>query len=169
VVTFRAEEIAPTVTWGINPGQAIPVDGRIPLLEELPEEERGVAEEALVYMGFRPGQSIKGVPVQVAFIGSCTNARLSDLREVVRHLKGHKVKKGIRALVVPGSEWVARKAEEEGIAEVFREAGFEWRMPGCSMRVGMNPDRLEEDELCASSSNRNYEGRMGSPRGRPSS
>ncbi len=97
VVTFRAEEIAPTVTWGITPGQAIPIDGRIPLLEELPPEERPVAEEALAYMGFRPGQAIKGVPIQVAFIGSCTNARLSDLREVARHLKGHKVKKGVRA------------------------------------------------------------------------
>ena len=166
VVSFRAEEIAPTVTWGINPGQAIPVDGRIPLLEELPEEERAVAEEALAYMGFRPGQPIKGVPIQVAFIGSCTNARLSDLREVARYLKGHKVKKGVRALAVPGSEWVAKKAEEEGIAEVFREAGFAWRMPGCSMCLAMNPDRLEGDELAASSSNRNYKGRMGSPRGR---
>lgn len=166
VVTFRAEEIAPTVTWGITPGQAIPIDGRIPLLEELPPEERPVAEEALAYMGFRPGQPIKGVPIQVAFIGSCTNARLSDLREVARYLRGHRVKRGVRALVVPGSEWVARKAEEEGIAEVFREAGFEWRMPGCSMCLAMNPDRLEGDELCASSSNRNYKGRMGSPRGR---
>ncbi len=166
VVEFRAEEIAPTVTWGVNPGQAIPIDGRIPLLEELPPEERAAAEDALAYMGFKPGQPIKGVPVQVAFIGSCTNARLSDLREVARYLKGHKVKKGVRALVVPGSEWIAKQAEAEGIAEIFREAGFEWRHPGCSMCLAMNPDRLQGDELAASSSNRNYKGRMGSPRGR---
>ena len=130
-------------------------------MEELPEEERPVAEEALAYMGFRPGQPIKGVPIQVAFIGSCTNARLSDLREVARYLRGHRVKRGVRALVVPGSEWVARKAEEEGIAEVFREAGFEWRMPGCSMCLGMNPDQLSPGERCASTSNRNFEGRQG--------
>jgi 3-isopropylmalate/(R)-2-methylmalate dehydratase large subunit len=117
-------------------------------------------------MQLTPGQPIKGEQVAVTFIGSCTNSRISDLREVARHVKGHKVKSGVKALVVPGSQEVKKAAEAEGLDRVFTEAGFEWREPGCSMCLGMNPDKLVGDQLCASSSNRNFKGRMGSPTGR---
>ncbi len=166
VVDIQGEEIPPTVTWGVHPGQSAPIDGAVPDPIEFPEPERAAIEDALRYMKLKPGQPIKGVKVDVAFIGSCTNARLSDLREVAKYLKGHKVAPGVRALVVPGSQQVAKAAEEEGIAEVFIEAGFEWRSAGCSMCLAMNPDRLEGDELAISSSNRNYKGRQGSPQGR---
>lgn len=166
VVEFRAEDIAPTVTWGINPGQAIFIDERIPRPEDLPEKDRAAAVEALEHMRLQPGCPIKGTPVDVAFLGSCTNARLSDLTEVARYLKGHKVKPGVKAIVVPGSQGVAAIAEKMGLAEIFREAGFEWRGAGCSMCLGMNPDKLVGSQLCASSSNRNFKGRQGSPTGR---
>jgi 3-isopropylmalate/(R)-2-methylmalate dehydratase large subunit len=117
-------------------------------------------------MGFNEGQAIKGTPINVAFIGSCTNSRLSDLREAARIVRGHRVAKGVRALVVPGSERVRRAAEAEGLHTVFTEAGFEWRGAGCSMCLAMNPDRLQGREICASSSNRNFKGRQGSPTGR---
>ena len=166
VVEIDGAEIAPTVTWGVHPGQSAPVDGRVPDPAAFPEPERAQVEDALRYMKLQPGQPIEDVKVDVAFIGSCTNARLSDLREVARHIKGHRVAPGVRALVVPGSQLVAQAAEEEGIADVFRAAGFEWRGAGCSMCLAMNPDRLEGDELAISSSNRNYKGRQGSPTGR---
>ena len=166
VVTFRGEEIPPTVTWGIHPGQSLPIDGRVPDPEQVPPAERAAVEEALAHMKLRPGQPIQGTPVQVAFLGSCTNARISDFREVARYLKGRRVAPGVRAIAVPGSQLVARQCAEEGIDEIFREAGFEWRGAGCSMCLAMNPDRLEGDELCASSSNRNFKGRQGSPQGR---
>jgi 3-isopropylmalate/(R)-2-methylmalate dehydratase large subunit len=166
VVHFRAEDIAPTVTWGINPGQAIFIDENLPELESLPEKDRAAAEEAYAHMKLRPGMPIRGTKIDVAFIGSCTNSRLSDLQEVAKFIKGHKVRKGVRAIVVPGSQGVARIAESMGIAEIFREAGFEWRGAGCSMCLGMNPDKLVGDQLCASSSNRNFKGRQGSPTGR---
>lgn len=166
VVQFRAEDIAPTVTWGINPGQAIFIDEKVPHPEELPEKDRAVGIEALEHMRLRPGQPIKGTPVDVVFLGSCTNARLSDLTDVARHLKGRKVRPGVKAIVVPGSQGVAAIAEKMGLAEIFREAGFEWRGAGCSMCLGMNPDKLVGDQLCASSSNRNFKGRQGSPTGR---
>ncbi|MCX7869092.1 MAG: 3-isopropylmalate dehydratase large subunit [Terrimicrobiaceae bacterium] len=166
VAEFRAEEIAPTVTWGINPGQAIFIDEKIPHPDELPEKDRAVGIEALEHMRLRPGQPIKGTPVDVVFLGSCTNARLSDLTEVARHLKGRKVRPGVKAIVVPGSQGVSSIAEKMGLAEIFREAGFEWRGAGCSMCLGMNPDKLVGDQLCASSSNRNFKGRQGSPTGR---
>jgi 3-isopropylmalate/(R)-2-methylmalate dehydratase large subunit len=166
IVNFRAEDIAPTVTWGINPGQAIFIDENVPVPADLPEKDRGTAEEALVHMKLQGGKPIKGTPVDVVFLGSCTNARLSDLTEVARYLKGRKVKSGVKAIVVPGSQGVATLAEKMGLAEIFREAGFDWRGAGCSMCLGMNPDKLVGDQLCASSSNRNFKGRQGSPTGR---
>jgi len=154
------------VTWGINPGQAIAVNEIIPRLSEFDASDRGTAEEAFGYMDLQPGQRIEGTPIQVAFIGSCTNGRLSDLREAARVARGRQVSPNVRALVVPGSEQVRRQAEAEGLHEIFSEAGFQWREPGCSMCLAMNPDKLVDREICASSSNRNFRGRQGSPRGR---
>jgi 3-isopropylmalate/(R)-2-methylmalate dehydratase large subunit len=165
-VQIDADGIAPTVTWGTNPGQSVGIDEVIPAPASLPEPERAGGADALAYMGLAPGRPIAGTPIDVAFIGSCTNSRISDLREAARVARGHKVAPGVRALVVPGSERVARAAEAEGLDAVFREAGFDWRAPGCSMCLAMNPDRLRGRELCASSSNRNFKGRQGSPTGR---
>jgi len=158
--------IAPTITWGINPGQSVRVDACIPSPAEFPEEERPGIQEALEYMDFAPGQKIAGTRIDVAFIGSCTNGRLSDLREAARVARGRKVRPGIKALVVPGSQQVRRAAEAEGLHEIFLEAGFEWRGAGCSMCLAMNPDKLQGRQVCASSSNRNFKGRQGSPTGR---
>ncbi len=166
VVEIDAAEISPTVTWGINPGQAIFIDENLPEVAALPEKDRGTAEEAYRYMKLQPGQAIKGTPIDVAFLGSCTNGRLSDLQEVAKYLKGRKVAAGVKAIVVPGSQGVSMIAEELGLAEIFRDAGFEWRRAGCSMCLAMNPDKLIGDQLCASSSNRNFKGRQGSPTGR---
>jgi len=166
VVSYRAEDIAPTVTWGINPGQAIFIGENVPRPDEVPEKDRATAEEALAHMHLKAGQPIKGTKVDVAFLGSCTNGRLSDLTEVARHIKGRKVRDGVKAIVVPGSQGVAALAESMGLAAIFKEAGFEWRGAGCSMCLGMNPDKLVGDQLCASSSNRNFKGRQGSPTGR---
>ena len=166
IVAYRTADIAPTVTWGINPGQAIFIDEKVPSPEDLPEKDRATAEEAIAHMHLKAGKPIKGTKVDVAFLGSCTNGRLSDLTEVARHLKGRKVKSGVKAIVVPGSQGVSQIAEKMGLAEIFREAGFEWRGAGCSMCLGMNPDKLVGDQLCASSSNRNFKGRQGSPTGR---
>ena len=161
-----AADIAPTVTWGINPGQAIGVDEAIPSAEAFPEDERAVVEDAYGYMGWSRGDRIAGTRIDVAFIGSCTNGRLSDLREAARVAQKGRVAKGVKALVVPGSQEVARAAEAEGLDEIFRQAGFEWRLAGCSMCLAMNPDKLEGRQVCASSSNRNFKGRQGSPSGR---
>lgn len=158
--------IAPVVTWGINPGQAIGVDERIPAPECFAADERETAQEAYAYMGLEPGRPIAGTRIDVAFIGSCTNARLSDLREAAKIARLGRVRPHVKALVVPGSQSVARAAEEEGLDEIFRRAGFEWRLPGCSMCLAMNPDKLSGRQLCASSSNRNFKGRQGSPSGR---
>jgi 3-isopropylmalate/(R)-2-methylmalate dehydratase large subunit len=167
VVRIDAAEIAPTVTWGINPGQAISVKENVPRAEDgKSEAEQASIREALEYMQLEAGAPIEGVTVNVAFIGSCTNGRISDFREVARYLRGKKVAAGVRALAVPGSMQVARAAEAEGLDLIFREAGFEWRQPGCSMCLAMNPDKLIGRELCASSSNRNFKGRQGSPSGR---
>jgi 3-isopropylmalate/(R)-2-methylmalate dehydratase large subunit len=156
-VTIDAAEIRPTVTWGTNPGQSVAVDERLP----------GDADaEALAFMGFRAGQPMKGTRIDVAFIGSCTNARLSDLREAARVVSGQRVAGHVKALVVPGSQAVRAAAEREGLDRVFLDAGFEWRAAGCSMCLAMNPDRLEGRQICASSSNRNFKGRQGSPTGR---
>jgi 3-isopropylmalate/(R)-2-methylmalate dehydratase large subunit len=164
-VVIRAEELSPVVTWGVNPGQSIAVDGRVPQVNDSGPDPRAIAD-ALQYMGLDPGQRIAGMKVDVAFIGSCTNARLSDLREAARVVRGRHVAPHVKALVVPGSVAISQAAEREGIAETFREAGFEWRSAGCSMCLGMNPDRLEGNQVCASSSNRNFKGRQGSPTGR---
>ncbi|HEY3592535.1 MAG TPA: 3-isopropylmalate dehydratase large subunit [Polyangiaceae bacterium] len=167
VVRVDAAGIAPTVTWGINPGQAISVKECVPEVTDAESEaDRALIAEAISYMKLNAGQPIEGTPIQVAFIGSCTNGRLSDFREVAQYLKGKKVDPAVRALAVPGSMEVARQAEAEGLDEIFRQAGFEWRQPGCSMCLAMNPDKLIGSELCASSSNRNFKGRQGSPTGR---
>ncbi len=166
VVNYKAEDIEPTVTWGINPGQAIFINENVPLAADVPEKDRATAIEAFEHMHLVAGQPIKGTKVDVAFLGSCTNGRLSDLTEVAQHIKGRKVNPGVKAIVVPGSQVVAALAEKMGLAEIFRNAGFEWRAAGCSMCLGMNPDKLVGDQLCASSSNRNFKGRQGSPTGR---
>ncbi len=166
IVRLDGGAIAPTVTWGINPGQAIGVDERIPTPDSFPADERGVAEEAYSYMDLKPGAPIRGTRIDVAFIGSCTNGRLSDLREAAKVARLGKVAPHVTALVVPGSDAVARAAEAEGLHEVFQAAGFQWRLPGCSMCLAMNPDKLVGRQVCASSSNRNFKGRQGSPSGR---
>jgi 3-isopropylmalate/(R)-2-methylmalate dehydratase large subunit len=166
VVTFDAAEIAPTVTWGITPGQGIAVNEAIPTPDTLPESERAIAQEAYQYMHLNPGTPIQGTKVDVCFIGSCTNGRLSDLREAAKFAKGKHVAEGVKAFVVPGSERVKQQAEAEGLDKIFREAGFEWREPGCSMCLAMNPDKLQGTQLSASSSNRNFKGRQGSATGR---
>ncbi len=166
IVNIRAEDIGPTVTWGINPGQAIFIDEDIPDPATQTGAERESTVEALEHMNLTPGARIEGTKIDVAFLGSCTNGRLSDLREVAGYLKGKRVKEGIKAIVVPGSQVVSEMAEQLGIGDIFREAGFEWRGAGCSMCLAMNPDKLIGDQLCASSSNRNFKGRQGSPTGR---
>ncbi|MER3483939.1 MAG: 3-isopropylmalate dehydratase large subunit, partial [Meiothermus sp.] len=166
VVNIKAEDIAPTVTWGINPGQGCAITDKVPNPADYPEAERTGLQEALTHMKLEPGQPIKGVKVNVAFLGSCTNGRISDFREAAKYLKGHKVAPGVRAIAVPGSQVVAKQCEEEGLDQIFRDAGFEWRGAGCSMCLAMNPDKLVGDELSASSSNRNFKGRQGSATGR---
>ncbi|BAY93322.1 MULTISPECIES: 3-isopropylmalate dehydratase large subunit [unclassified Tolypothrix] len=166
VVVFNAADIPPTVTWGITPGQGIGVNQLIPKPEELLEEDRFIAEEAYSYMDLFPGQPIKGTKVDVCFIGSCTNGRISDLREAAKIAQGRYVAEGVKAFVVPGSERVKKEAEAEGLDKIFESAGFEWREPGCSMCLAMNPDKLQGRQISASSSNRNFKGRQGSASGR---
>ncbi len=166
VVVFEAADIAPTITWGITPGQGIGVNETIPIAELLPEAERPIAQDAYLYMDLAPGTPIEGTKINVCFIGSCTNGRISDLREAAKVAQGHHVAAGIKAFVVPGSEQVKRQAEAEGLDKVFVAAGFEWREPGCSMCLAMNPDKLEGRQISASSSNRNFKGRQGSASGR---
>ena len=166
VFHLDAASIEPMVTWGINPGQSVGVGEPIPHPAEAPETDRTAWAEALAFMSFEPGRPIVGTPIDVAFIGSCTNARLSDLRAAAEVARGRKVAKGLRALVVPGSQSVAKAAEAEGLHEIFQAAGFEWRKAGCSLCLGMNEDKLTGREICASSSNRNFKGRQGSPTGR---
>jgi 3-isopropylmalate/(R)-2-methylmalate dehydratase large subunit len=166
VARLDGAAIPPMVTWGINPGQSVGVGERIPAPESAPEPERPTYREALAHMGFQAGQPIAGAKIDVVFIGSCTNSRLSDLRVAASVAKGQRVAKGVRALVVPGSQQVAKAAEAEGLHEVFRAAGFEWRLAGCSMCLGMNDDKLRGREMSASTSNRNFIGRQGSPTGR---
>jgi len=166
VVVFHAEDIVPTVTWGITPSQSVGVTELIPTLEILPVEDRSIAQEAYHYMKLYAGEPIKGTKIDVCFIGSCTNGRISDLREAAKFAQGRKVASGIKALVVPGSEEVKKVAEAEGLDKIFQEAGFEWREAGCSMCLAMNPDKLVGDQVSASSSNRNFKGRQGSSTGR---
>jgi 3-isopropylmalate/(R)-2-methylmalate dehydratase large subunit len=165
-VTIDGDRLEPIVTWGINPGQSVGVTERLPRAADAAPEERAGIEEALAFMGFDGGAPIEGTPIDVAFIGSCTNSRLSDLREAASLVRGQRVSPRVRALVVPGSQAVRAAAEKEGLDAAFRDAGFEWRGAGCSMCLAMNPDRLEGREVCASSSNRNFKGRQGSPTGR---
>ena len=164
-VELAADEVVPMVTWGTNPGMSIPVDGRIPHPAEIVDERRAAAERALAYMAVKPGESLAGRPIDVVFLGSCTNSRLSDLAAAAAVLDGRRIAANTRMLVVPGSQKVKRLAEERGLDEVFLAAGAEWREAGCSMCLAMNEDRLEPGQLAVSTSNRNFEGRQG-PGGR---
>jgi len=168
VVRFDAADIEPMVTWGITPDQSTGVLGTIPTVESFEQRERATVEEAYRYMDFAPGQAIRGTKVDVAFIGSCTNGRFSDFELVARLLQrsGRRVAPHVRALIVPGSQEVRRELIASGYDKIFTEAGFEFREAGCSMCLAMNPDKLIGREVCASSSNRNFKGRQGSPQGR---
>jgi len=168
IVRLDGQAIEPMVTWGITPGQSSPITAPIPDVESFPERERPLVEEALQYMGLEAGRPVAGTKIDVAFIGSCTNGRLSDFEEVARHLRasGGKVAKHVKALVVPGSHTVREAMIARGLDQVFRDAGFEFREAGCSMCLAMNPDQLTGRQVCASSSNRNFKGRQGSPTGR---
>jgi 3-isopropylmalate/(R)-2-methylmalate dehydratase large subunit len=162
VVEIDASRLAPFVTWGTNPGMVVPVSGRVPELSGLGTgAERQSAARMLEYMGLKPGTRVEEIAVDRVFIGSCTNSRLEDLRAAARVAKGHHVNGRVRAMVVPGSQMVKVLAEKEGLHTIFQEAGFEWRESGCSMCLGMNPDILQPGERCASTSNRNFEGRQG--------
>ncbi len=166
VCRFSASDISPHVTWGINPGQCVGVDERLPELGSFSSDERQNVEHAYRHMKLRPGQKMTDVKVDVVFIGSCTNSRIEDLRAAAEIVKNRNVAKHVRAIVVPGSQQVARQSAQEGLDEIFIDAGLQWREPGCSMCLAMNPDKLENDEICASTSNRNFIGRQGSPHGR---
>ena len=166
VVTIDGSDIEPMVTWGTTPGQGIGISETVPHPDDLPADKRDTARDAQAHMNVEPGDSMAGYPVDVAFLGSCTNARLSDLRAAAEVVEGREVAEGVRAMVVPGSQRVKQAAEEEGLAETFEQAGFDWRGAGCSMCLGMNDDQLDGDEVCASSSNRNFVGRQGSAEGK---
>ncbi len=166
IVVLKGEDIEPFVTWGITPSQSVGISQTIPALSAFPISEQSLVKEAFEYMSVSEGQSLLGLPVDVVFIGSCTNGRLSDLQEAARLVKGHHVAPNVQALIVPGSEAVQKAAEAIGLKEIFLEAGFEWREPGCSMCLAMNPDKLSGRQLCASTSNRNFKGRQGSSLGR---
>jgi len=161
IVEIDAAQLSPFVTWGTNPGMVAPVTGRVPELTSLEDGERRAAELALEYMALEPGRRIEDIGIDRVFIGSCTNSRIEDLRAAARVAKGHRVSSKVRAMVVPGSQTVKRAAEQEGLDRIFLDAGFEWRESGCSMCLGMNPDILQPRERCASTSNRNFEGRQG--------
>ena len=165
-VVFNASDIEPTVTWGITPAQSVGVGQPLPKVADCPADEQFLLGEALEFMGLREGEPVLGTPIDVAFIGSCTNGRISDLREAARIAEGHQVAENVKAIVVPGSQLVREQAMQEGLHKIFEAAGFEWRGAGCSMCLAMNPDKLQGREVCASSSNRNFKGRQGSPTGR---
>ncbi len=166
VVVIDGDELEPMVTWGTTPGQGVGITEPIPDPDDLPEDKRESARQAQEHMRVEPGETMAGYDIDVAFIGSCTNARLPDLRRAAQVVEGREVSDDVRAMVVPGSQRVKTAAEEAGLDEVFREAGFDWREAGCSMCLGMNDDQLSGDEASASSSNRNFVGRQGSPEGR---
>ncbi len=161
VITIKGEDIAPVVTWGTSPEDVLPITDVVPAPESFKGGKVEAVKRALDYMGLTAGQKLTDIAIDTVFIGSCTNGRIEDLRAAAAILKGKKVKNGLRAMVVPGSGLVRAQAEEEGIAQIFIDAGFEWRMAGCSMCLAMNPDQLAEGERCASTSNRNFEGRQG--------
>ena len=160
-LNLDGSQIAPVVTWGTSPEDVLPIDGKVPDPKEFEGGKIEAAKRSLEYMGLNPGQRLEDINIDTVFIGSCTNGRIEDLREVAKVMKGRKVKDGIRAMIVPGSGLVKVQAEEEGIAEQLKEAGFEWRLAGCSMCLAMNPDQLAPGERCAATSNRNFEGRQG--------
>jgi 3-isopropylmalate/(R)-2-methylmalate dehydratase large subunit len=161
-VVLHAEKLPPLVTWGTSPEQVVSVSGRVPVPAEIADEtKRRAAERSLDYMGLKGGEKITDIRLDRVFIGSCTNGRIEDLREVARIVGGRHVNENIRAMIVPGSGLVKAQAEAEGLDQIFKDAGFEWREPGCSMCLGMNPDQLAPRERCASTSNRNFEGRQG--------
>ncbi|TCP39006.1 3-isopropylmalate dehydratase large subunit [Rhodovulum marinum] len=161
VVTIAAEDIAPVVTWGTSPEDVLPITGTVPAPEDFAGGKVDAARRSLDYMGLEPGMALTDIKVDAVFIGSCTNGRIEDLRAAAAILKGKKLAPGVRGMVVPGSGLVRAQAEEEGLDVIFKEAGFEWRLAGCSMCLGMNPDQLAPGERCAATSNRNFEGRMG--------
>lgn len=161
VVTMRGEDIAPVVTWGTSPEDVLPITASVPAPEDFTGGKVDAARRSLEYMDLKPGTPLSEIAIDTVFIGSCTNGRIEDLRAAAAILKGRKIKEGIRAMVVPGSGLVRAQAEEEGLADIFKDAGFEWRLAGCSMCLAMNPDQLEPGERCAATSNRNFEGRQG--------
>ncbi|MFK7869754.1 MAG: 3-isopropylmalate dehydratase large subunit [Roseobacter sp.] len=161
VVTLKGEDIAPVVTWGTSPEDVLPITAAVPAPTDFEGGKVGAAQRSLDYMGLTPGTPLSDVEIDTVFIGSCTNGRIEDLRAAAEILKGKKKKDGLRAMVVPGSGLVRAQAEEEGLADIFKEAGFEWRLAGCSMCLAMNPDQLQPGERCAATSNRNFEGRQG--------
>jgi len=161
VITLRGEDIQPVVTWGTSPEDVLPITATVPSPEDFEGGKVDAVKRALDYMGLTSGQKLTDIEIDTVFIGSCTNGRIEDLRAVAEVVKGKKIKDGMRAMIVPGSGLVRAQAEEEGLGEIFIEAGFEWRLAGCSMCLAMNPDQLSENERCASTSNRNFEGRQG--------
>ena len=161
LVVIDGNNIAPVVTWGTSPEDVLPINEIIPNPNDFDVQKKQAVERSLNYMGLVPGQKLEEVKIDTVFIGSCTNGRIEDLREVAKIMEGKKVKEGIRAMIVPGSGLVREQAEEEGIAQKLKEAGFEWRLAGCSMCLAMNPDQLSPEERCAATSNRNFEGRQG--------
>lgn len=165
-VVFDAADIEPTVTWGITPAQSVGISQPLPEVAECDASEQVLLQEAMDFMSLKEGQPVKGTKIDVAFIGSCTNGRISDLREAARIAEGGQVAEGVQAIVVPGSQLVRQQAMDEGLDQIFEAAGFEWRAAGCSMCLAMNPDKLQGRQVCASSSNRNFKGRQGSPTGR---
>ncbi|MEF8855752.1 MAG: aconitase family protein, partial [Haloarculaceae archaeon] len=166
VVTIDGRALDPVVTWGTTPGQGVGITDPIPAPDDLPADKQETARRAQDHMRVEPGDTMAGYPIDVAFLGSCTNARLPDLRRAAAIVDEREVHEDVRALAVPGSQRVQRAAEAEGLKDVFVEAGFDWRNAGCSMCLGMNEDQLEGEEACASSSNRNFVGRQGSKDGR---
>ena len=161
IVVIDGNNIAPVVTWGTSPEDVLPINEIIPNPNDFDVQKKQAVERSLNYMGLIPGQKLEEVKIDTVFIGSCTNGRIEDLRDVAKIMEGKKVKEGIRAMIVPGSGLVREQAEEEGIAQKLKEAGFEWRLAGCSMCLAMNPDQLSPEERCAATSNRNFEGRQG--------
>jgi 3-isopropylmalate/(R)-2-methylmalate dehydratase large subunit len=161
VITIKGEDIAPVVTWGTSPEDVLPITASVPAPSDFTGGKVGAVERAIEYMGLSVGQNLTDVEIDTVFIGSCTNGRIEDLRAAAEIIKGKKIKDGLRAMVVPGSGLVRAQAEEEGLADIFKEAGFEWRLAGCSMCLAMNPDQLTPGERCAATSNRNFEGRQG--------
>jgi 3-isopropylmalate/(R)-2-methylmalate dehydratase large subunit len=161
VLTIRGEDIAPLVTWGTSPEDVLPITDVVPDPSSFEGGKAGAVQRSIEYMGLEVGQKLSDIEIDTVFIGSCTNGRIEDFRAAAAVLKGKKIKDGMRAMVVPGSGLVRAQAEEEGIAQIFIDAGFEWRLAGCSMCLAMNPDQLAPGERCASTSNRNFEGRQG--------